>query len=658
MTKTEVTNQSVFVNGVTATATEITENRTSQATVNISQNPGITVEKDVTAVNGGEITEVGLEDIITYTIKVTNTGNVDLTNLRVTDDRAVSRTYDGTPTTPNTTNLVPNGTTLEAYDSMEITVYYKITESDVLNQQANREFINTATAKGTFNNGDITHSDTATVTQQVEYPNITIEKKAPATVNAGSEMTYTITLTNTGYADGTVSVTDTLVDTLTYVAKVSGVEPSVNGQTLTWTDVLVPKKGSTTLSFTVKVGKATIGETITNTASIVDTDKSSTAITKVNSKTVTVEEYKEGQTGNSDVNIIFIMDTSSSMNEPIKGQSYDAYDSYDRYWGTYDYYIAPSDVPKTRLYNAKSAITSFVNSVYANSEMSNTNMSFITFNNDGSKVTKYTLGEEYNKTDWWDDTETVTATDGNEYRYTTESVRMGTKVISQRVNNTNYGSLITAVNNVDIGARNSGFGTEISDALGEARDLINTYKTINDNRNVVIVLGDGAIDDNYSNNLASLERVADEIYSIGFGSDATNIYSDAYENLYDISTNDKVYTAENSDELFNQFQDILSSLNNSKEYTTGIGVSGSIDAGTIEFKMTDSLVVSETSPFTIMNGETEMIKCTNINQLATYHITYNSRTNTVQWNINAYLADHPDTNLGNITIRYYVPRNG
>ena len=539
---------------------------------------------------------------------------------------------------------------------MEITVYYKITESDVLNQQANREFINTATAKGTFNNGDITNSDTATVTQQVEYPNITIEKKAPATVNAGSEMTYTITLTNTGYADGTVSVTDRLVDTLTYISNVSGAAPSVNGQTLTWTDVVVPKKGSTTLSFTVKVGKATIGETITNTASIVDTDKSSTATTKVNSKTVTVEEYKEGQTGNSDVNIIFIMDTSSSMNEPIKGQSYDAYDSisYTTDGLFYNYYVAPSDVQKTRLYNAKSAITSFVNSVYADSEMSNTNMSFITFNNDGTRVTKYTLGEEAGRYD----RDTVTATDGKEYTYTTERVRMGTQVISQRVDNTNYGTLITAVNNVDIGARNSGFGTRISSALGEARDLINTYKTINDNRNIVIVLGDGAIDDNYSNNLASLERVADEIYSIGFGSDATNIYSDAYENLYDISTNDKVYTAENSEELFNQFQDILSSLNNSKECTTGIGVSGSIDAGTIEFRTTDSLVVSEASPFTIMNGETEMIKCTNINQLGTYHITYNSRTRTIRWAINAYLADHPDTNLGNITIRYYIPRNG
>ena len=286
--------------------------------------------------------------------------------------------------------------------------------------------------------------------------------------------------------------------------------------------------------------------------------------------------------------------------------------------------------------------------------MSNTNMSFITFNNDGSPVTKYTLGEEAGRYDRY----TVTATDGKEYTYTTERVEMGTQVISQRVNNTNYGSLITEVNNVDIGARNSGFGTEISDALGEARDLINTYKTINDNRNVVIVLGDGVINDEYSYNLSRLKGLADEIYSIGFGTDATNPGSNAYKKLQGISTNNKVYTAENSEELFNQFQDILSSLNNSKECTTGIGISGSIDAGTIEFQMTDSLVVSETSPFTIMNGETEMIKCTNINQLATYHITYNSRTNTVQWDINAYLADHPNTNLGNITIRYYVPRNG
>ena len=77
-------------------------------------------------------------------------------------------------------------------------------------------------------------------------------------------------------------------------------------------------------------------------------------------------EYKEGQKG-EDLNIIFIVDNSSSMNQTA-GTAY----VNKEQWCP----IAPSDREKTKIANAKKAIANFID----NQNGKNTDMRVITFN--------------------------------------------------------------------------------------------------------------------------------------------------------------------------------------------------------------------------------------------------------------------------------------
>jgi LPXTG-site transpeptidase (sortase) family protein len=143
-----------------------------------AMDPGIKLTKTASP---STYTEVG--DVISYTLVATNTGNVTLTDVTVTDP-LLNYLSCGTDTT-----LEPDDTG----DSLTCTATYTITQADVDAGQ----FVNTATASGQPPSGERVDDDDSAEVKKVA---ISLTKTADvATYKAvGDVITYTFVATNTG----------------------------------------------------------------------------------------------------------------------------------------------------------------------------------------------------------------------------------------------------------------------------------------------------------------------------------------------------------------------------------------------------------------------------------------------------------------------------
>ncbi len=142
-------------------------------------------------------------DTIAYTFLVTNTGNVTLDPVTVTDPKV------GTVTCPPGA-LAPGA-------SKTCTATYTLTQADVDAGVVN----NTATATGTPPTGQPVTAGDTTATPLVRTPRVALEKNADTTgpVQAGDQITYTFTVTNTGNVTLTnLTVVDPMVGTVTCAA--------------------------------------------------------------------------------------------------------------------------------------------------------------------------------------------------------------------------------------------------------------------------------------------------------------------------------------------------------------------------------------------------------------------------------------------------------
>ena len=514
-------------------------------------------------------------------------------------------------------------------------------------------------------------------------PNVTINKKVnKSTANAGDILHYTITVTedrglvdakNIKVTDNLPSELDVIADSITSDGKLNDAKTSIE-----WNVEKLGKGQNIKFEFDAKIKESSIGEVITNKATLNGNTDSKDAITTVNGKTVEVREITKGREAD-DVNIIFIMDNSSSMNEPIANTSYLKDDSY---------YVAPSDEQKTRLNSAKTATKEFINKIYADKNLKNTNMSVITFNNNESdkEDTAYVIGKgpyasNELERDYWgyyvrENGEKIyvgKATDGNYYEIKEIEIKTGANVVGSATSS-DYSELVTKVDGITIGCRREGFGTYINPALKQAKTIIEGYKNneaTKANRNIVIVLCDGDINGKYADSLNDLKGdkdkagLADEIYCIGFGKDAANPKKNAYKTLANMTTVyekdksgklvKKVYTAENTETLIQEFTSILENMNDKKNYITGVSdIVSDIKCGEIAIKASDILEM----PLVVYNNDTEVINCASKEELANYGMSYDESNQIIRWDINECIEKNPNIDLsGTLKLRYYIPLN-
>ncbi len=153
---------------------------TSDASVPAVRNPALDVTKTVTST--GPYQAVG--NVVSYAIRVTNTGNVTLTGVTVTDAGVGAVLGTCTPATPAT--LAPNA-------SVVCAATHTVTQADI----DAGTYANTATG-----DSDQTPPDSANATVPItQKPALTVTK-TPTSAGpydaVGKVITYSITVTNTG----------------------------------------------------------------------------------------------------------------------------------------------------------------------------------------------------------------------------------------------------------------------------------------------------------------------------------------------------------------------------------------------------------------------------------------------------------------------------
>ncbi|QOC23909.1 DUF11 domain-containing protein [Wenzhouxiangella sp. AB-CW3] len=162
-----------------------------------SASPAIALNKEIT--DGSPFLEV--EDVIEYRLTATNTGNVTLSNVEISDPDA--ELGDCVPTQP---------ATLQPGDTLICDATYSVSQEDI----DNGEFINLASVTGTApDDSEVGDQDDATAPGPVAGPSLVVLKQA----NTGGPIAlddvieYTITVTNNGNVTLTeVEVEDSLID--------------------------------------------------------------------------------------------------------------------------------------------------------------------------------------------------------------------------------------------------------------------------------------------------------------------------------------------------------------------------------------------------------------------------------------------------------------
>ena len=269
------------------------------------KNPGLQIAKSADPVSGSTVQN---GQTITYTVKATNTGDVTLPNVTVTDKLAgvlgnaqfVANSQTTSTGSAPTYNAADQ--TLTWYGALpvgqSVTLTYKVT----VNQNAPAESVlrNAVTGSASYSGGTVpsncatgleTGCWTQHVTPKAAAPALRVVKTSSpptgSTVDAGSTITYTVQATNTGDVNFTstdlrddlskVLANATIVGTQT--ATINGATvtaPTHNNQTLMWNGPLAVGQ-TVILTYQVKVNDTAPGGTeLLNAVTMTGTNNSTT----------------------------------------------------------------------------------------------------------------------------------------------------------------------------------------------------------------------------------------------------------------------------------------------------------------------------------------------------------------------------------------------
>ena len=334
---------------------------------------------------------------------------------------------------------------------------------------------------------------------------------AAGTVEPGETITYTITATNNGYAEGTVNIGDNIPEGTTLVEgtiTATGYDTVTKDQLEAGIDLTVPAKtangaGTASVTFTVTV-TAKANNNIVNVPDVNGEKDTNNTVTNKVEKTVSAKSKTQTITNS---NIVIVIDTSLSM----------SYVRCDRDWcmdWNHDHEQLIGSDGKTHTYHKDETM------INAAKQVTNEFIDNINLSNDANNI---------------ESTVTVIQFDGN-----TEEVGTAT-LASQK----------TSLKNKVL-AMQTDSSTNMSTALKAAKNKFSSLKE--GNNNIVIFLSDGEPSDKRSDvakAASELKKVA-TVYTVGFGADAdTNILQNTIA-----SSKDKYFPATegNYSSLYNAFQ--------------------------------------------------------------------------------------------------------
>ncbi|MEX2497287.1 MAG: hypothetical protein WD397_00255, partial [Wenzhouxiangellaceae bacterium] len=264
-------------------------NDSDSDTQTLGANPALTITKDQT---GGPNPATASNQVIDYTVVVTNTGNVSQTGATVADTLP-----DGSagslagPTESATTDGI-----LEVGETWTYTINYTVTQADI---DAGDDLINTASVTTTEVPGPTTDTATTPVSGSASLTIAKTQTSGPNPATAdGDVLGYEIVVENTGNVSQTgVNVSDTLPD---------GSPGTLSGPVESITTDGVLEVGETwtyTISYTVTQADIDAGDDLINTASVTTTEvpgpTTDTATTPVQPPQVSVSKASDPVSGSS-----------------------------------------------------------------------------------------------------------------------------------------------------------------------------------------------------------------------------------------------------------------------------------------------------------------------------------------------------------------------
>jgi uncharacterized repeat protein (TIGR01451 family) len=227
---------------------------------------------------------------LVYTMKVSNVGKLDATNVQLTPVLPDGVTYKYKPGTGCTTTAKPLVCTiprLAQKDSATVTVTVSV-NSDIVKDNKAVKLI--SSAKATANEGDPSSEDNADKTETTVQAksDLSITNSSPKTAVAGKSMTYTLTLANAGPSDASTKVQVTapsLPSGMTFASGSPGCSKQGSGFICT-IDRLKPKVPPTTITITATIKPDAVVGPTSHTASVraVESDP-----TPNNTTTITTE---------------------------------------------------------------------------------------------------------------------------------------------------------------------------------------------------------------------------------------------------------------------------------------------------------------------------------------------------------------------------------
>lgn len=257
---------------------------TIKATITVAFSPSITLVKkaEFNDTNNDGLAQAG--ETITYSFKVTNTGNVDVINITVSDPKINLLNAEVLPKIlkPGETgllNITPN--------------IYTITDADILAG----EVLNTATATGLepITNKIINTSSNATVIFPIlkiklVKSSIIIDLNGDGIAHVGDKIEYTFTVTNTGtLAVTNISITDPKIGIVNALIKPSTLAPGAIG-TLTSASTYTITQADIDRGFVSNKATANGVNTLNSPVSDESENGNLTTVTDPNCATCTITE--------------------------------------------------------------------------------------------------------------------------------------------------------------------------------------------------------------------------------------------------------------------------------------------------------------------------------------------------------------------------------
>lgn len=277
------------LNSATATGTPPTGpdvEDTSDTITPINQVAAIDLVKTVDAAAHAGGSAIG--DIVNYSFTVTNTGNIPLTNVTVTD-ALVGVVMLGGPIP-----LLNPG----EVDTDTFTASYVLQAADI----TAGEVVNNASVTGFYGPGNgLTVDDDGVAILPVgpldNLTGITLTKTTPnPVVLRGSIVPYTITVTNdNSFTAGPLDLVDRLPPSFIYVDGSATLDAApytvtVNGAAITWPNITIPANGQTVITLQARVLNGANAGSHVNTASLIYPD---TGLPVLEDETATVRIMPE-----------------------------------------------------------------------------------------------------------------------------------------------------------------------------------------------------------------------------------------------------------------------------------------------------------------------------------------------------------------------------